>query len=47
MAADRRRMDRGTPDRRGEKRRETPWWGYLLALAAAAIVLAGFWSLVY
>lgn len=47
MQTDRRKSRRETPDRRGESRRETPPWSYLLALLAAGAVLYLFWSLVY
>ncbi len=47
MTRDRRKSERGAPDRRGSKRRDLPWWGYALGLTATAIIFSLFWSLVY
>jgi len=47
MVTDRRKKDRGTPDRRGERRRNMPWWSDPLVLALTGLTLVSFWSLVY
>lgn len=47
MVTDRRNKDRGTPDRRSERRSDMPWWSFPLALAVAGLALVSFWSLVY
>lgn len=44
---DRRGQDRGTGDRRSEKRRDLPLWAYFIAVAAIAVLMFGFWSLIY
>jgi type VI protein secretion system component VasF len=47
VVTDRRKKDRGTPDRRGERRVDMPWWSYPLAFVITGLTLVSFWSLVY
>lgn len=44
---DRRQHDRGAGDRRTASRKDTPWWGYLMAFIAAGLLLTVMFSLVY
>ncbi|GAB5414310.1 MAG: hypothetical protein Cons2KO_19130 [Congregibacter sp.] len=47
MSTDRRKNDRGTPDRRHETRTDVSVLGYILAVLGLGILLSAFWALVY